>query len=183
VIFKYTAQQEISQQHHYIGVPMSIDETQRQRFGVKVIIATLALLMLLSAGCSEKEATVPEEDASAHVPAPQIAETAAPPPVKEPEPLAELDEPKAVTEPDASRSADMTPEAVKPFVPTHTVRANLNLRPSPSLNTTPITVLKAGSDVEYIKEDDGWYFVNTQLHGKGWCSSNYLTSLLPPRNK
>jgi uncharacterized protein YgiM (DUF1202 family) len=162
---------------------MSIDETRRQRFGIKAIIPALGLLMLLGAGCSEKETTPPEEDVSAHAPAPQIAETAAPPPVEAPEPIAEPDEPKAVTEPDASTSADMIPEAVKAFVPTHTVRANLNLRPSPSLNTEPITVLKAGSEVEYIKEDDGWYYVNTQLHGKGWCSSKYLTSLSPPKNK
>ena len=162
---------------------MSIDENQRQRFGVKAIIPTLGLLMLLGAGCSEKETTAPEENASAHAPASQIAETAAPQPVEAPEAIAEPDKPKAVTEPNASRSADMTPQAVKAFVPTHTVRANLNLRPSPSLNTTPIAVLKAGSEVDYIKEDDGWYYVNTQLHGKGWCSSKYLTSLSPPKNK
>jgi glucose/arabinose dehydrogenase len=183
VIFKYTAQQEISQSHHHIGVPMSIDETQRQTFGVKVIIPTLALLMLLGAGCSEKDTTPPEEDASAVAPAPQAAETAAPPAVKVPEPIAEPGEPKAVTEPNVSRSAVMKPEAIKAFVPTHTVKTNLNLRPSPSLNTAPIAVLKAGSEVEYIKEDDDWYYVNTQLHGKGWCSSKYLTSLLQPKNK
>jgi hypothetical protein len=183
VIFKYTAQQKISQSHHYIGIPMSLDETRRQRFGANAIIPTLALLMLLGTGCSEKENTAPEEDAPVHAPAPQIAETAVPPPVKAPEPIAVPEKPKAVTEPNASRSADMTPQAVKAFVPTHTVRANLNLRPSPSLNTTPIAVLKAGSEVEYIKEDEGWYYVNTQLHGKGWCSSKYLTSLSPPKNK
>jgi len=162
---------------------MFIDTTQRQRFGVKAIIPTLALLMLLGAGCSEKETTAPEEDASAHAPAPQIAETEAPPPIKAPKPIAEPDEPQAATEPNASRSAHMTSEAVKTFVPTHTVRARLNLRPSASLNTTPITVLKVGSEVEYIKEADGWYYVNTQLHGKGWCSSEYLSSLSPPKNK
>jgi len=162
---------------------MSIDESQRQRIGAKAIIPTLALLMLLGTGCSEKETTPQEEDASAHAPAPQIAETAAPPPVKGPEPIAKPDESKSVTEPNDSRSADITPEALKAFVPTHTVRANLNLRPSPSLNTTPIAVLKAGSEVEYIKEDDGWYYVNTQLYGKGWCSSKYLTSLSPPKIK
>ena len=147
---------------------MFIDTTQRQRFGVKALIPTLALLMLLCAGCSEKETTAPEEDVSAHAPAPQIAEP---------------DEPQAANEPNASRSAHMTSEAVKAFVPTHTVRARLNLRPSASLNTTPITVLKVGSEVEYIKEADGWYYVNTQLHGKGWCLSEYLSSLLPPKNK
>jgi hypothetical protein len=118
--------------------------------------------MLLGAGCSEKEATAPEEDASAHSPAPQIVEP---------------DEPKAATEPDALRSAHITSEAVKVFVPTHTVRAKLNLRPSASLDTTPIAVLKVGSEVEYIREANGWYYVNTQSHGKGWCSSEYLSSL------
>jgi len=120
--------------------------------------------MLLGAGCSEKEATAPEEDASAHAAAPQIAEP---------------DEPQAATEPNASRSAQMTSKAVKAFIPTHTVRAKLNLRPSASLDTTPIAVLKVGSEVEYIREADGWYYVNTQLHGKGWCSSEYLSSLSP----
>ncbi len=143
---------------------MSIDTTQRRRFCVKAITPTLALVMLLGAGCSEKEATAPEEDASAHAPGPQIAEP---------------DESQAATEPDAPRSAHMTSEAVKAFVPTHTVRAKLNLRPSASLDTTPIAVLKVGSEVEYIREADGWYYVNTQFHGKGWCSSEYLSSLSP----
>ncbi len=186
VIFTYTAQQLITQSHHLIGVAMSIDTTQRQKFGVKAIIPTLALLMLLGAGCSEKETTAPEVDASAHAPTPQIAETEAPPPVEAPEPIAEADEPKVTTEPEpepepnASSSAHMTYEAVKAFVPTHTARARLNLRPSASLNTTPIAVLKAGSEVEYIKEADGWYYVNTRSHGKGWCSSEYLSPLSPP---
>ena len=139
---------------------MSIDTTQRRRFCVKAIIPTLALVMLLGAGCSEKEATAPEEDVSAHASAPQIAEPEAP-------------------EPNASRSAHMTSEAVKAFVPTHTVRTKLNLRPSASLDTTPIAVLKVGSEVEYIREADGWYYVNTQFHGKGWCASEYLSSLSP----
>jgi hypothetical protein len=160
---------------------MLIDTTQRQRIGVKAIIPTLALLMLLGAGCSEKETTAPKEDASALVPAPQIAETEAPPPVEAPEQIAEPDEPQAATEPNASRSAHMTSEAVKAFVPTHTVRAKLNLRPYASLKTTPIAVLKVGSEVEYIKEADGWYYVNAQLHGKGWCSSEYLSSLSSPK--
>ena len=81
---------------------MSIDTTQRQRFGVKAIIPTLALLMLLGAGCSEQEATVPEEDASAHAPAPQIAEPGAPPPVEALEPIVEPDDPQAATEPPAA---------------------------------------------------------------------------------
>jgi uncharacterized protein YgiM (DUF1202 family) len=162
---------------------MSIDEIQRQRFGIKTIIPVLGLLMLLGAGCSENESTAPQEDASVHAPAQQIAETSAPPPFEAPEPIAEPDEPKAVTEPYDSTSAVLTTEAVKAFVPTHTARANLNLRPSPSLNTRPIAVLKSGSMVEYLKEDGGWYYVNTQLHGEGWCSSKYLYSLSPSKNK
>ena len=139
---------------------MFIDTTQRRRFCLKAIIPTLALVMLLGAGCSEKEATAPEENSSA----PQIAEPG---------------ERQAATEPNASRSAHMTSEAVKALVPTHTVTAKLNLRPSASLDTTPIAVLKVGSEVEYIREADGWYYVNTQFHGKGWCSSEYLSSLSP----
>jgi len=162
---------------------MSIDTTQRQRFGVKAMIPTLALLMLLSAGCSEKETTAPDEDASARAPIPKIAETKAPPPVEALEPITEPNEPQATTEPNASRSAHVTSEAVNAFVPTHTVRARLNLRPSASLNTTPIAVLKIGSEVEYIKEADGWYYVNTRSHGKGWCSSEYLSSLSSSKNR
>jgi hypothetical protein len=81
--------------------------------------------------------------------------------------------------PDASKVLHMTPEAVKAFTPTHTVEARINLRPSSSLSTTPIAVLKVGSEVEYIRETDGWYYVNTSFHGKGWCSSEYLSPLSP----
>lgn len=63
------------------------------------------------------------------------------------------------------------------FTPTHTVKAKLNLRPSASLSTTPITVLKDDAKVEYIREVDGWYYVNTQSHGKGWCSPDYLSPI------
>jgi hypothetical protein len=84
-------------------------------------------------------------------------------------------------DPDASRLITMNPETQKTFIPTHTVNDWLNLRPSSSLNTKPIAVLKAGSDVEYIARKDNWYYVNTQMHGKGWCYSDYLTPLLPAR--
>lgn len=72
------------------------------------------------------------------------------------------------------------------FVPTHTVDTRVNLRPSMSLDTTPIAVLEAGTGVEYIKETDGWLYVNTEHHGKGWCYSRYLSPLplpsaLPPQ--
>ncbi len=70
------------------------------------------------------------------------------------------------------------PETERVFMPTHTVKDRLNLRPSASLSTTPITVLKVGVQVEYISETDDWYYVNTQSHGKGWCSSDYLSPLL-----
>ena len=75
----------------------------------------------------------------------------------------------------ASRVVHMTPETEKAFIPTHTVKAKLNIRSSSSLNATPIAVLEAGSEVEYISEADGWYYVNTQFRGKGWCSSDYLS--------
>ena len=80
----------------------------------------------------------------------------------------------------APSSADNTPsETEQAFVPTHTVNARINLRPSTSLNTTPIAVLNTGTEVEYISETDGWYHVNTRLHGKGWCASDYLSALQP----
>ena len=80
----------------------------------------------------------------------------------------------------ATTTADNAPyETSQAFVPTHTVNARINLRPSASLNTTPIAVLNIGTEVEYISERDGWYHVNTRLHGKGWCSSDYLSSLQP----
>ena len=81
--------------------------------------------------------------------------------------------------PDASKVLHMTPDAVKAFTPTHTVKARINLRPSSSLNTTPIAVLKVESEVEYIRETDGWYYVDTPFNGKGWCSSEYLSPLSP----
>jgi hypothetical protein len=65
----------------------------------------------------------------------------------------------------------------KVFIPTHTVKARVNLRPSASLHTTPIAVLNVGTEIEYISKSDGWYYVNTQSHGKGWCSSDYLSPL------
>jgi hypothetical protein len=71
----------------------------------------------------------------------------------------------------------------KAFIPTHTVKAKVNLRPSASLRTTPITVLNVGTEVEYISKSDGWYYVNTQSHGKGWCSSDHLSPLLPTQRK
>ncbi|NOR39927.1 MAG: SH3 domain-containing protein [Gammaproteobacteria bacterium] len=80
-------------------------------------------------------------------------------------------------EPTASGIVQAINETDREFTPTHTVKARLNLRPSASLSTMPITVLKVGAQVEYISEIDDWYYVNTEFNGKGWCSSNYLSSL------
>ena len=81
--------------------------------------------------------------------------------------------------PDASAKIGTNPETQQNFVPTHTVNDWLNLRPSSSLNSEPIAVLKLGSEVEYISEKDDWYYVNTPTHGKGWCYSAYLSPLSP----
>lgn len=83
----------------------------------------------------------------------------------------------------ASSAVDNAPETGKSFVPTHTVKTRVNLRPSASLNTKPITVLNVGTEVEYISKSDGWYYVNTQSHGKGWCSSDFLSPLSSTQRK
>jgi cytochrome c5 len=77
---------------------MSTDTTQHRRFGAQALASTLALLMLLGAGCSEKETTAPQEAA----PVPQIAEPEALPPAEAPTPTAVPDEPQAVAEPPAA---------------------------------------------------------------------------------
>jgi cytochrome c5 len=71
---------------------MSTDTTQRRRFGVLALTPALALLMLLGTGCSEKEATAPQDAAPAQAPAPQVAAPEAQPPV---EPQAAADTPAA----------------------------------------------------------------------------------------
>ena len=78
---------------------MSTDITQRRIFGTQTLIAALALLILLSAGCSEKETTPPQEAASAQAPAPQMVEPEMAPPVEALEPVIEPDETKAAAEP------------------------------------------------------------------------------------
>jgi|GEM_PF-1169707 len=88
-----------------------------------------------------------------------------------------------MNESSASRVVDNTTETGKAFIPTHTVKARVNLRPSASLHTTPIAVLNVGTEVEYISKSDGWYYVNTQSHGKGWCSSDFLSPLSSPQRK
>ncbi|MDX2456227.1 MAG: c-type cytochrome [Gammaproteobacteria bacterium] len=80
---------------------MSIDTTQHRRFGTQALVPALALLILLGAGCSEKETASPQDAASA----PQIAEPGASPPAEAPEPT---------NEPDASQAAAEPPAADKP---------------------------------------------------------------------
>ena len=63
------------------------------------------------------------------------------------------------------------------FTPTHTVVTKLNLRPSASLNTTPLGILSPGTKVQKISENGDWFYVNTEAGETGWCSSDYLSSL------
>jgi hypothetical protein len=77
----------------------------------------------------------------------------------------------------ASTAVNASTETIKAFTPSHVVNARVNLRPSASLKTTPIAVLNVGTEVEYISKSDGWYYVDTQSHGKGWCSSDHLSPL------
>jgi uncharacterized protein YgiM (DUF1202 family) len=79
--------------------------------------------------------------------------------------------------PTASGQVQRRPEAKQAFSPTHAVQSRLNLRPAATLDSKPIAVLQVGSKVEYISEADGWYYVNTVPHGKGWCASEYLAPL------
>ena len=96
ITFTYTVQKHIAQSHHHGGSPMSINTTQRQAFGMQAIIPMLALLILLFAGCSEKEAMAPEEASLDQTPSPQIAE---------PETEQPVDAPEAATEPDVTQAA------------------------------------------------------------------------------
>ncbi|MEN8106794.1 MAG: c-type cytochrome [Pseudomonadota bacterium] len=80
---------------------MSTDTIWRRRPGALALIPALALLMLLGAGCSEKETTPPQEAAPAE----------APPAVEAPEPAAEPDEPQAAAEPPAADKPADTPTA------------------------------------------------------------------------
>ena len=79
----------------------------------------------------------------------------------------------------ASSAVHTAPETEKAFAPTHIVKTRVNLRPSASLKTRPIAVLKAGTEVEYLGKTEGWYYVNTRSHGKGWCAADYLSALSP----
>jgi hypothetical protein len=53
----------------------------------------------------------------------------------------------------------------------------LNLRPSRSTDNIPIALLVAGTGVKYLDEENGWYFVETERYGEGWCASEYLSPL------
>ncbi len=64
---------------------MSTATTQCRKYSAQVLIPVLALLVLLGAGCSEKETLAPQEAAPAQAPAPQVTEPA----VEAPEPAAE----------------------------------------------------------------------------------------------
>jgi hypothetical protein len=76
-----------------------------------------------------------------------------------------------------SDTAALMPETESIFVPTHRVTARVNLRPSPSVETLPITTLDNGVEVQYLREDGNWFYVDTKVHGKGWCASEYLSPL------
>ena len=86
-------------------------------------------------------------------------------------------------ESNAPSIAQVSADTSKPFIPTHTVKARLNLRPATTLNSRPIATLRVGTKVQYISQSDGWDYVNTRLHGKGWCSSDYLSPLLQTQLK
>jgi len=80
----------------------------------------------------------------------------------------------------ASGVADSAAKIDETFIPTHVVNSRLNLRTSISLDDAPIGVLSTGTEVSYIDEENGWYYVDTEPLGKGWCASEYLSPLSSP---
>ena len=80
----------------------------------------------------------------------------------------------------ASRIADSAAISDKAFFPTHVVKDRLNLRSSTSLDDAPIGVLNTGTEVSYIDKANGWYYVDTEQLGKGWCAAEFLSPLSPP---
>jgi hypothetical protein len=90
---------------------------------------------------------------------------------------------KPVTSMADSQASGVTDSAAKSdntFIPTHVVKTRLNLRTSISLDDAPIGVLSTGTKVSYIDEANGWYYVDTERLGKGWCASQYLSPLSSP---
>lgn len=75
---------------------------------------------------------------------------------------------------------DSTATSGTALIPTHVVKTRLNLRKSTSLDDAPIGVLSTGTEVRHIDEENGWYYVDTELLGKGWCASKYLLPLSSP---
>jgi hypothetical protein len=84
---------------------------------------------------------------------------------------------KEVPVPTGSDTAASMPESESIIVPTHRVVARVNLRPSASVDGLPITTLNIGDEVQYLREDGTWYYVDAGVHGKGWCASEYLSSI------
>ncbi len=82
---------------------MSTHRAPCKRFGIPVLTPALVLMLLLGAGCSEKEATSTQEAAPAQAPAPQTAEPEAPPPAETAAPAAE---PEAAQAAAGSQAAD-----------------------------------------------------------------------------
>jgi hypothetical protein len=75
---------------------------------------------------------------------------------------------------DASKDIEAYAESVA-FASTHRVTERVNLRPMPSTDKPAIATLKAGSEVQYLREKDDWSFVKTELYGEGWVASEYLS--------
>lgn len=67
---------------------MSTNTTQHRGFYEKALLPMLALVILLGAGCSEKETTATQEVMPAQAPAPQMSEPAAAPPAEAAAPAA-----------------------------------------------------------------------------------------------
>lgn len=66
-------------------------------------------------------------------------------------------------ESNASIITQVSADTSKPFIPTHIVEASLNLRPTATISSRPITTLEVGTEVQYISQSDGCYYVNTRL--------------------
>lgn len=87
---------------------MSTHSAQYRKFGVQLLAPALVLLMLLGAGCSDKETTPSQAVAPAQAPVPQTAEPETSQPAEAPEPAAEPEAPQATAE---SQAADKPADA------------------------------------------------------------------------